>query len=350
MKDIRVILMYLNYSSFVEKDVKILEKHFEVKKVHFKTQPSWIIPFQFVKSLILLFPSFGKKTIVISRHAAYHSVIPSLYSKLFRQLKHYIILGGSDSNYLPSLGYGMYGKKMLRGCIRYSIKNCTRLLPVSRHLIYSDYSYSEFVPKAQGVKAFYPNLNTEYTEIYNGFDTSKFSPVINKKRTSNSFVTVAANISSKRVGMVKGVDLIVAVAKELPDYHFTIIGTPEESFEYEVSENVEVVSFVDNVELPNFYSQFEFYLQVSMIEGFPNSLCEAMSCGCIPIVSQVGILPEIISDTGYVLQNKSILELKKLLQKATNEEKKFDLPVKRIRENYTLEAREQALLEVLTTF
>ena len=47
-----------------------------------------------------------------------------------------------------------------------------------------------------------------------------------------------------------------------------------------------------------------------MSEGFPNALCEAMLSGCIPIVSNVGAMPKIVKETGYLLLKKDIYLLK----------------------------------------
>ena len=69
-------------------------------------------------------------------------------------------------------------------------------------------------------------------------------------------------------------------------------------------------------DLPAYYASHEFYLQLSMWEGFPSAPCEAMLCGCVPIVSSVAALPEIVGDTGFILQKKDLTELEALIQKA----------------------------------
>jgi glycosyltransferase involved in cell wall biosynthesis len=50
------------------------------------------------------------------------------------------------------------------------------------------------------------------------------------------------------------------------------------------------VSLIGNIphsELPNWYSSSDFYISASHYEGSGTALCEAMSCGCIPLVSNI---------------------------------------------------------------
>ncbi|WP_332911264.1 glycosyltransferase [Algoriphagus boritolerans] len=66
-------------------------------------------------------------------------------------------------------------------------------------------------------------------------------------------------------------------------------------------------------ELLKQYNTHQFYLQLSTSEGFPNALGEAMACGCVPIGSAVGAIPEIIDKTGFLLFRKEINELEALI-------------------------------------
>ena len=108
---------------------------------------------------------------------------------------------------------------------------------------------------------------------------------------------------------------------------------------------------VKNEELIDIFSSCEFYLQLSMAEGFPNSLCEAMLCECIPIGSNVFSIPEIIGDSGFVLKNRSGDELKQILQQALNADKDVLKKKARLRitENYTLESRKAKLLSLCSS-
>jgi glycosyltransferase involved in cell wall biosynthesis len=61
------------------------------------------------------------------------------------------------------------------------------------------------------------------------------------------------------------------------------------------------------------FQEHQYYMQLSISEGFPNAPCEAMLCGCIPIGSNVAALPLIIGKTGYVLKHRNKEELIQLI-------------------------------------
>jgi glycosyltransferase involved in cell wall biosynthesis len=52
------------------------------------------------------------------------------------------------------------------------------------------------------------------------------------------------------------------------------------------------------------------------MEGFPSAPCEAMLCECIPITSNVGALPLIVGDAGFILDRKDPEKLKELFKQA----------------------------------
>ena len=74
-----------------------------------------------------------------------------------------------------------------------------------------------------------------------------------------------------------------------------------------------------------------------------------MACGCIPIGSVVGAIPEIIGNTGFILKAKRFEELNELLENKSG----FDLEVlqkrasEKIRNNFSFSRRKKKLLQVL---
>jgi glycosyltransferase involved in cell wall biosynthesis len=136
-------------------------------------------------------------------------------------------------------------------------------------------------------------------------------------RPANSFITVIAGIDSQQVFLRKGVDLILETARLLPEARFTLVGADETNpWVKDRPLNVALHPVTDKQGLMNLLNKHRFYMQLSLMEGFPNALCEAMLCGCIPIGSNVAAIPFIIGDTGYVLQKKNADDLAILMRKA----------------------------------
>src|SRR5205085_2238711 len=107
-------------------------------------------------------------------------------------------------------------------------------------------------------------------------------------------------------------DLIMGMASKFPDCTFTIIGFKNSPENLVVPANVKLLGYVENTKLPLLFSEYTYYLQLSVSEGFPNALCEAMLCECVPIGSAVGAIPDIIADTGFILQKKDVAQLQTL--------------------------------------
>lgn len=276
--------------------------------------------------------------------AGYHSFVPVIFGKLFRKPS-IIVAGGIDCVSFPSVKYGNFSKFFLGKITEWSFKLCTHIAPISEYLVESKYIYDNNDYKKQGFLAFSNELKTPYTVVYNGFEIPNW---FNMKltRISNSFLTVAANLDDPRRVKIKGIDIILEAAKQLPDCTFTIIGKGTNPEFFSQLPNVKVIPPVLHNELKNIYNQYEFYLQVSLSEGFGNTLAESMLCGCIPIGSNAGAIPMIIADTGFILKKKDPQMLVELLKTAVNCDKETlsKKARERIINNFSIERREKELL------
>lgn len=128
-------------------------------------------------------------------------------------------------------------------------------------------------------------------------------------------------LSVGRLDEVKGFDLLLdafsELIREVNGCKLVIIGQgPLESelksqiSQLGIGEHVELVHWV--ADLSSYYLNSDFYVSASRYEGFGNTIVEAMSFGCFPLVSACpGGSKEIIisDDHGYVFEAESVEKL-----------------------------------------
>jgi len=344
-----VFYNYIKYSSFVANDASLIIKKHPLLTFAFDPTSKVMTPLVWIKQIFYLIIYANKYNVIYSHSAGYHTFIPSLLSALNLK-KHIIILHGSESNVLPSISYGNLLKPILGWFTRFSINNATELVPVSEAILQSKSEYLS--PSVEmGLMANMPHLKTPATIIYNGIDTSQFQ-IEHSIRNPYSFITVASGIHDQKTKKLKGIDLILDIAKLFPFYHFTIVGS-ETIFGYGNDLlNVKLIKNVPNEKLGQLYNQNAYYLQLSLIEGFGVALCEAMACGCVPIVSNVGILPTIATENGYVLDKKELNLLSILIKSLPNKYDlaKGDILRQSIIDRYQNEIRFNGLLKILNKY
>jgi glycosyltransferase involved in cell wall biosynthesis len=341
----RILYFHNGLSSFVQKDIDILKSEFDIKIHHFNVKNKKKVPLSFIfQKLFILRHLFSTNTYVV-QFGGYHSVLPVIFARLFLK-KCVIVLGGTDCVSFPSIHYGNFYKSLLGYFTKFSLKNAHLLLPVDESLVHYKYNYQSNDNEYQGYKAYIPNIKTPYKVIYNGYDASLWTSD-NLEKEKNSFVTVGANLGSRFGFTLKGIDLLFDIAKLHPTCKFYIVGGSSITNK-SVPDNIFLLDPIPNNKLAQFLQTKVFYLQLSISEGFPNALCEAMLCKCIPIVSSVGAMPKIVGNKGYILEKKDVKYLSKIIQYAIdhNELSKLGLEVRNvIKLNYTLEKRKKELLK-----
>jgi glycosyltransferase involved in cell wall biosynthesis len=276
-----------------------------------------------LKSFFFSLFSLKKYDLVCGWFVGYHTFFPYFFGKFYKTTI-VSFLGGTECHNMPEYNHGNYRKKVYGWVTKKSLEKSTYILPVHESLITCDISYVDLVFPKQGFLPFNNHLDGHIEALHCGFDEENEGVEIEKQ--PNSFLSVASQLSGK-VFYRKGIDMLISLAKELPEYKFTIVGS---NYKGEHLPNLEIVSFIPYSELIDIYRSHQFYLQFSIAEGFPNALAEAMLYGCIPMGSNVFGIPDIIGDTGFILDKKEVNKAVKMLSSVVNlpEEKKAILAMK----------------------
>lgn len=107
-----------------------------------------------------------------------------------------------------------------------------------------------------------------------------------------------------RLEPMKGVDTLLKALAELPPHiHAHIVGDGSLRQELEVSANMaglhDRVTFTGFIPSPEVYREFaeaQVFCGLSRSEAFGNVFIEAQAAGCVPVASNVGGIPDIVTD------------------------------------------------------
>ncbi len=342
----KILYVTPSLSSFVKSDIALLSKQFPVLVNTYNWNKKWLTPAYLVHQVFFLLKHIQTTRRIFVSFGGYWSFLPALMGKVTR-VKVYLILNGTDCASIPPLHYGNLRSNPLKWFCKQSYKMVSKLLPVSASLVSVKNTYfSDDEFSLQGYKHFFPDIKTPYNVIYNGFDENFWKPVKTIKKESNTFLAV---FSSSQF-ILKGGDLIVELARKFPDYRFLIAGTDKPDFVNTENKNLIFLGKLSPEKLREYYTRAQFYFQLSIFEGFGCSLAEAMLCECIPIGSSVNIIPEIIGESGFILEKRNLVALEKTVRQALAVEDKKALGQKAragIIAKYPMDQRKQELFSLI---
>lgn len=309
-----ILYIYPVSSSFIVQDIDSFREAYTVKQFRFQPPNKLLLPLSFIRQKFFLIFNISSSDIIICQFAGYHSLLPVIFAKIFRKPS-LIVVGGTDCMSIPSINYGNFRKATLGWFTRRSLKFATHITAPGESLIESNYTYKSIKYPKQGFRNLDNSIQTPCTVIHNGIDTYSFVPLAGVERKRNNFLTICNTIDHRNF-LLKGLDLFVYAARNYPECEFTVIGKVSKGFTLEKSDNLTLSDFIPNEQLPAKISGYTYYCQFSLSEGFGVALAEAMACGCVPIVSNVGIMSYIVGDSGFVLEKYDTTLLKSLINEA----------------------------------
>jgi glycosyltransferase involved in cell wall biosynthesis len=319
----RILFFSTIFPPFIEEDEIILSRHYRLEKIIAHGS----------EALRRLPAAVLRADVALTWFGSVYSAYTVLLSKLMRK-KSLIVLAGVDASKDAEINYGMWLSPWRAILLRYAFRHADGLLAVD-----------PFLEREAARLAEYDGRNIR--SIPFGFDPDAWKEGGQKEE----MVLTVASCENMWRFKKKGLDKLFEAARALPGVRFCVIGihpSLQEEVEAMRPANVEVIRYVPRGELLRYYQRAKVYCQPSFTEGLPNTLCEAMLCGCIPVGTIRGGIPTAIGDAGYLVDYADQPGLEAALRNA------LAAPVTdgrkaraRIATEFTRERRELALRQVI---
>lgn len=220
--------------------------------------------------------------LVFGWFASWHTFFPILLAKQ-RHKPSILVVGGYDSANMPDIAYGN-----LRGGIKARVTRAT-MQGATALVTNSNFTRAEVIQNAHVPL-------TRVTALYHGLVPAG-APVVSKE---NLVITIA-NVDTSNLER-KGLTAFVRAAAHFPETPFVLIGAWRDDaidrLRDIASPNVTFTGYLEQVQLEAFLARAQVYVQASRHEGFGLAVAEAMLHECIPVVTRVGALPEVVGDAG----------------------------------------------------
>jgi len=313
-------IYYKNFSSFIKNDYDILSNHYSVEEVKVES----------LKDMPRLASAIMRCDISFTWFAAEHAFPAMILSRGLGK-KSIVVAGGYDVAGEPEISYGQFAMGWNeRTCSRFSLNNADVVLAVS------EFTKNEVLKRARPRRL---------EVLYNTVDIEKFYP---KGRKEDLVLTVASKVPN--VVKLKGLDAFVKAAAGLPKVKFEIVGPHLEDMISDLPcdppKNLYFPGYLSQEELVRHYQRAKVYCQLSYRESFGMALAEAMACGCVPVVTDRGALPEVVGDTGFYVPYGDVEETSEGIKRALNSDL-GKAASERVRRAFALEIRERELVKLI---
>lgn len=322
----RVFFVHTGDERFTRIDRGLLSESFAVEDFY--------APRKFPADFLRYWRGVWRCDAVFCWFASWNSLWTIALARLLRK-KSVLVIGGYDLANLPEAGYGHQRGGAMKFLSRLAMQLANRLM-----------TNSHYSQKEAELNAGIPSERVRV--IYHGVpDSFGALPSLPKERMALT-VGKIDRPNLKR----KGIEPFVRAAEHLPDVKFVVVGDwADDSIDYLhsiASPNVVFTGRVSDEELLEYYRRASVYVQASLHEGFGLSVAEAMLAGCIPVVTCVGSLPEVVGKCGIYCTSPEPLEIAKAIEAALNNSVSVrDHARKRILNNFPLEKRGRLLEEII---
>lgn len=177
-------------------------------------------------------------------------------------------------------------------------------------------------------------INVVYLGISPVFKEIKINKTNLRKKYGvplNTKVILYVGSEGKRKNLHMLVKAFHKLKKSMPNCIFLKVGTSQDDKErarlvslikkLKLEKDVLFVGHVTEKELAQFYNLADIFVLPSLYEGFGFPVLEAMACGCPVIASNSSSLPELMADTGIMVDPRDVDSLCKNMRKVLGDNK-----------------------------
>jgi len=280
-------------STFVKNDLTILSRANQVKAFDVQIGKGYQAIGKMIALHFHILVSLLTSDCLFFWFADYYTLIPSLVARALGK-KVFVVAGGFDITYIPELGIGARTRPLRWFAVKNTFKIASHIFPVSMD---TQHDLDEAVPN-----------HPPSTMIYNAVDTSVYKY---KEAPRQQMALTVSQADSIREYRRKGIDTFIESSVLLPEVEFHVVGVRGEVVEEArnaASEFKNVTIRPGRLPLEEILNEFwdaAAYCQFSIEERFGVSVAEAMSCGCIPVVTPVKAVLEVVGDSGVIVDKNS---------------------------------------------
>jgi glycosyltransferase involved in cell wall biosynthesis len=347
----KLIYIKPSNSTFILRDEEILKRHYDVYSICLDRSTNSRYFLTAVSLFFFLIKHSFSTRIYFTRFADYHTVIPAFFKKLFN-VHFFVVVGGYDATFIKKYNYGVFNNKIRAWCARFTYRNATCILPISQALVENTNNFAFEREFKAGIKYFVKDLKTPVKVIPNGFKPAEEYGITSHEK--ENFALTVAIVKTRQTFFIKGIDSFIETARLLPSFRFIIVGVSKElirELQIEIPKNLTIIGALSYEKLKEYFEKAKVYCVFSVSEGMSNALCESMLHKCIPVVSNVMVLPEIVNGAGFVVSKKNPVEMAEKIRKAFETDSSLgELAKNQILSNFSMEKREKQLVELIDSF
>ncbi|MCU0859914.1 MAG: glycosyltransferase family 4 protein [Thermoplasmata archaeon] len=319
----RVLLIRPTESPFMQLDEELLRRHHDVRTLdmHRVGRPFYTLRFLARLKLGLLWADA-----CVTWFADKPAYAASRVARFFRTPT-VVIVGGYEVAKEPEIGYGGLLNPKEARTVRKAIEGSDLVLAVS------EFTKVE-IEKNLGFKA--------ARVLHNCVRDGLGDPSVPKE----PIVLMVANALAK-TRKLKGLDCFAKASSLVPEARFVLVGRTDEATAGELKAlgpRLEVVGELPYDEMVSWMRRAKVCCQLSYRESFGVAVLEAMACGCVPVVTRAGALPEVVGEAGQSVDYDDVEGTVKAIRSSLKADGKAATERSRM---FSAERREKGLVDAI---